>query len=250
MIKKTTLFGLAGVALIVFSCQKDNSQDNGSAVSATEQENWLTAKLDNNFASSQKQVTAYLFSTTELSALVETPNVENVQFILGYSDNTLQIKVIGVDKSGKELASVDSKILKDPSYADKLAKLQNGETSKTDKGSALLNEHLILSQEAFDGIVAWQEKLQTVTDLDKVTSYEGARFQHYSLEAAVVAEMLKGQNTENIGLFLGLNGIGKVTAFLVELDKNNAIKSKTSLTGKTMDNPEDVYDGIRPSPPY
>lgn len=250
MIKKTTLFGFAGAAFIMFSCQKDNSQDNGSAVSAIEQENWLTAKLDAGFASSQKQVTAYLFSTSELSKLVETPNVENVQFVLGYSENIVQFKAIGVDKTGKELVSVDSKILKDPSYDDKLAKLQNGETSKTDKGSALLNEHLILSQEAYDGIIAWQNKLKTVTDLNEVTSYEGARFQHYSLEAAVVAEMLKGQNTENIGLFLGLNGVGKVTTILVELDKNNAIKSKTSLTGKTMDNPDDVYDGARPSPPF
>ncbi|WP_431242777.1 hypothetical protein ACQ9BO_24020 [Flavobacterium sp. P21] len=248
--KKTILFGLVGAALIMFSCQKDNSQENSSAVSATEQENWLTAKLDADFASSQEQVTAYLFSSTELSALVETPNVENVQFVLGYSDNTLQIKVIGVDKSGKELGSLDSKILKDPSYAAKLAKLETGETSKTDKGSALLNEHLMLSQEAYDGIVAWQNKLKTVTDLNEITSYEGARFQHYSLEAAVVAEMLKGEDTPNIGLFLGLNGIGKVTGILIELDKNNAIKSKSSLTGKTMDNPEDVYDGIRPSPPY
>ncbi|MTH17351.1 hypothetical protein [Flavobacterium sp. LC2016-01] len=250
MVKKTTLFGLAGAAIIMFSCQKDNSQDNGSAVSAKEQENWLTANLDANFANSQKQVTAYLFSTDELSKLVETPNVENVQFVLGYSDNTVQIKVIGVDKAGKELASVDSKILKDPSYDAKLAKLENGLTSKTDKGSALLNEHLMLSQEAFDGIVAWQEKLKTVSGLNEVTSYEGARFQHYSLEAAVVVEMLKGKDTPNIGVFLGLNGIGKVTTILVELDKNNAIKSKLSLTGKTMDNPEDVYDGTRPSPPY
>ncbi|WP_431242778.1 hypothetical protein ACQ9BO_24025 [Flavobacterium sp. P21] len=132
----------------------------------------------------------------------------------------------------------------------KLAKLETGETSKTDKGSALLNEHLMLSQEAYDGIVAWQNKLKTVTDLNEVTSYEGARFQHYSLEVMVVAEMLKGDNTANIGLFLGLNGKGKVTTILVELDKNNAIKSKSSVTGKTMDNPEDVYDGSRPSPPY
>ncbi|WP_426484068.1 hypothetical protein [Flavobacterium sp. 2] len=250
MVKKTTLFGFAGAAIIMFSCQKDNSLDNGSAVLAKEQENWLTASLDANFANSQKQVTAYLFSTDELSKLVKTPNVENVQFILGYSENTLQFKAIGVDKSGKELVSVDSNILKDPSFDDKLAKLENGETSKTDKGSALLNEHLMLSKEAYDGIVAWQNKLKTVTDLNEVTSYEGARFQHYSLEAAVIAEMLKGHNTANIGLFLGLNEKGKVTTILIELDKNNAIKSKSSFTGKTMDNPEDVYDGTRPSPPF
>jgi len=250
MMKKTSLFTAGVLALFMFSCQKENSQENSSVVSATEQENWLTAKLDSDFANSQKQVTAYLFPTDELSKLVATPNVENVQFVLGYGDNVMQIKVIGVDKAGKELASVDSKILKDPSYGDQLSQLATTSTSKTDKGTALLNEHLLLSQDALDGIKAWQEKLNKVSDLNEVTSYEGARFQHYSLESSIVAEMLKSKNTANIGVFLGLNPKGKVTTILIGLDEKNSIGKKASLTGKTLSDPDDVYDGARPSPPY
>ncbi|WP_337967096.1 hypothetical protein [uncultured Flavobacterium sp.] len=244
--KKRSLLGVALAVLLMFSCQKENSQENSSLVSKTEQENWQTAKLDAKFAASQKQVTAYLFPTDAMSKLVETPNVEYVQFVLGYSDNTLQIKVIGVDKTGKEFASVDSKILNETSDIDKLSALK-ASSSKTSKGSALLNDHLISSDVALDGINAWQKKLNTVSDLDEVLSYEGQRFRYYTVEAAIVADMVKDKNSANIGLFLGLNPIGKVTTILIGLDKNNSIK-KTSFTGKTAS--AEVYDATRPCPPY
>ncbi len=247
IMKRTSLLGAALIALLMFSCQKENSQENSSAVSKVEQENWQTAKLDAKFAASQKQVTAYLFPTDAMSKLVETPNVEFVQFVLGYSDNTLQIKVIGVDKAGKELASVDSEILKDASDTDKLSALKTS-SSKTNKGTALLNEHLISADVALDGINTWQKKLSAVSDLDEILSYEGARFKHYSIESAIIVDMLKNKNTANIGVFLGLNPIGKVTTFLIGLDKNNSIK-KISSTSKVAD-AGDVYDGTRPSPPF
>jgi hypothetical protein len=249
MKNKTSLLSTLTVLLLMFSCQKENSTENESLVSTAEQQNWQTAKLDAKFADSQKQVTAYLFPTNEMSKLVETPNVVNVQFVLGYSDSTLQIKVIGVDNSGNELASVDSQILIEASYTDKLAAL-NVSKNKANKEIDLLNEHLLLPKEAFDGIKAWQEKLNTVSDLDEVLSYEGKRFKHYSLEAAIVADLLKNKNTANIGLFLGLNPIGKVTTILIGLDKNNSIRKGSFLTGKAEEEPEDVYDGARPSPPY
>ncbi len=245
--KRTSLLGVALIALLMFSCQKENSQENSSSVSKVEQENWQTAKLDAKFAASQKQVTAYLFPTDAMSKLLETPNVEYVQFVLGYSDNTLQIKVIGVDKTGKEFASVDSKILKDASDTDKLSALKTS-SGKTSKGTALLNEHLISPDVALDAINTWQKKLSAVSDLDEILSYEGARFKHYTLEAAIVADMLQNKNTTNIGLFLGLNPVGKVTTYLIGLDKNNSIK-KTSFAGKTA-GASDVYDGSRPCPPY
>ncbi|RKR11256.1 hypothetical protein C8C83_2964 [Flavobacterium sp. 90] len=245
--KRTSLFGAALIALLMFSCQKENSQENSSVVSKVEQENWQTAKLDAKFAASQKQVTAYLFPTDQMSKLVETPNVEFVQFVLGYSDNTLQIKVIGVDKTGIELASVDSEILKDASDTGKLAALKTS-IGKTSKGTALLNEHLISHDVALDGINTWQKKLSAVSDLDEILSYEGARFKHYSLESAIIADMLKNKKNVNIGLFLGLNPVGKVTTFLIGLDKNNAIKN-SSVTAKEAD-AGDVYDGARPSPPF
>lgn len=247
MKKKTSLLGAFTVLFLMFACQKESSTENESVVSTTEQQNWQTAKLDAKFAESQKQVTAYLFPVNDMSKVVETANVANVQFVLGYSDNTLQIKVIGVDNSGNELASVDSQILREPSYTDKLAVL-NVSKNKADKGVALLNEHLLMPKEAFEGIKAWQDKLNMVADLDEVLSYEGKRFKHYSLEAAIVADLLKNKSNTKIGLLLGLNPLGKVTTILVGLNEGNSIK-KTSLTAKDLE-PEDVYDGARPSPPF
>ncbi|SNR66402.1 hypothetical protein [Flavobacterium sp. ov086] len=244
--KRLSLCSAIAIALLMFSCQKENSQEDSSIVSKVEQENWQTAKLDAKFADSQKQVTAYLFPKEQMSKLVETPNVEFVQFVLGYSDNTLQIKVIGVDKAGKEFASVDANILKEPSDADKLSVLKES-NNKTSKGTALLNKHLISPDVALDGIKAWQGKLKTVTGLDEVLSYEGTRFKYYSLEAAIITDMLKNKNTANIGLFLGLNPVGKVTTILIGLDNNNSIK-KTSFAGKAAD--ATVYDATRPCPPY
>ena len=244
--KRLSLCSAIAIALLMFSCQKENSQEGSSMVSKVEQENWQTAKLDAKFADSQKQVTAYLFPKEQMSKLVETPNIEFVQFVLGYSDNTLQIKVIGVDKAGKEFASVDANILKEPSDADKLSVLKES-NNKTSKGTALLNKHLISPDVALDGIKAWQGKLKTVTGLDEVLSYEGTRFKYYSLEAAIITDMLKNKNTANIGLFLGLNPVGKVTTILIGLDNNNSIK-KTSFAGKAAD--ATVYDATRPCPPY
>jgi hypothetical protein len=245
--KKTSLFSAVMSIFLLFSCQNENSQGNSSIVSKTEQDNWQTAKLDAKFANSQKQVTAYLFASDEMSKLVQTPNVEYGQFVLGYSDNTLQIKVIGVNKSGKELASVDSKILKETSYKDELSTLKVS-NRKTSKNIPLLDKHLLLPSDAFNGIDKWKQKLNTVSDLDEITSYEGKRFIYYSLEAAIITDILQNKNTTNIGLFLGLNSIGKVTTILIGLDKNNSIKKETSLTGKEALS-EDVYDATRPCPP-
>ncbi|WP_291140679.1 hypothetical protein [Flavobacterium sp. UBA7680] len=234
----------AAVMFLMVSCQKDNSQEEVNAISKTEKENWLKADLNTEFASSQKQVTAYLFPTQELDKLVNTPNVEEVRFVLGYADNTIQIEVVGIDESGKKLGIVKSVVLKDISVQNNLVELKKLTVNTAKKRSLLLNEHILLPNYAFTWIDAWQEKLNTVSDLDEALSYEGTRFRYYSLEAAVVKEMTS-KKSANVGLFLGLNQKGKVTTILVNLDKNNGIK-KTSLTSKDT---EDVYDATRPCPP-
>ncbi len=228
------------------ACQKDNSQEEVNAINKTQKENWLTANLDTEFASSQKQVTAYLFPTEELDKLVSNTDVEEVRFVLGYADNTIQIEVTGVDKSGKKLGSVESTVLKDISVQNNLVELKKLTANTTKKRSLLLNEHILVPSYAFTWIDAWQEKLSSVSDLDEVLSYEGTRFRYYSLEADVVKEMTS-KKSANVGLFLGLNPKGKVTTILINLDKNNGIK-KASLTSKN--DVDDVYDGTRPVPPF
>jgi hypothetical protein len=247
--KKTILCAIAAMFSMI-SCQKDNSQEESGAVSAAQKENWLTADLDSKFANSQKQVSAYLFANDEMSKLVKTPNIKEVRFVLGYENNTIQVSIVGVDKAGKELGKINSTILKESNYAIKLSKLGKLSVSKTNKRTPLVTEHLLLPKDAYAGILGWQEKLNSVKDLDEVTSYDGLRFRHFSLESAIVEAMVDKANTANIGVFFGLNPKGKITTILIGLDKNNAIK-KTSATSKDDGEnvSDDVLDGARPSPP-
>jgi len=248
--KKTIVCAIAAIFSMI-SCQKDNSQEESGAISAVQKENWLKADLDSKFANSQKQVSAYLFANDEMSKLVKTPNVKEVRFVLGYENNTIQVSIVGVDKAGKELGKINSTILKESNYAAKLSKLGELSVSKTNKRTALVTEHLLLPKDAYKGILGWQEKLNSVKDLDEVTSYQGLRFRHFSLESSIVESMVDKANTANIGVFFGLNPKGKVTTILIGLDKNNAIK-KTSATSKDDGEnvSDDVLDGTRPSPPY
>ncbi|WP_281232167.1 hypothetical protein [Flavobacterium gelatinilyticum] len=247
--KNTILCAAMAAMLFAVSCQKDNSQEDNSAISKAQKQDWLTADLNSEFADSQKKVTAYLLPVEDVAKLINTPDVLNVRFVLGYENNTIQIDVVGVDKEGNELGTVKSKILKEADYGTELAKLNQLSVSKTKKRTALQNEHLLSPQAAFAGIEAWQQKLNTVSDLNEITSYNGDRFVHFTLEAEVLQAMIN-KSSANIGVFLGLNPKGKVTTILVGLDKNNAVK-KASLTSKEeLGDDDDVYDGVRPSPPY
>jgi hypothetical protein len=237
--KKIKVYAIFTMIVFILSCQKENTQDEISSITISEKESWLTANLDAKFASSQKQVTAYLFSTNEMATLVKKPNIEEVHFVLGYNNNTILIEVIGVDKSGNELGTVKSTILKQFN----LNKLEEISVSNTNKKTPLLTKHLLLPKEASFWINTWQKKLNTVSDLNEITSYQGSRFRYFSLESEIIEEMVSKGNT-NIGVFLGINPKGKVTTILIGLDQNNAIK--TSLTSKEAD---DVYDGTRPCPP-
>lgn len=228
----------------ILSCQKENSQDDVSEVLVSQNENWLSANLDAKFASSQKQVGAYLLPVNEMKLLIEQPNIAEVHFVLGFIDNTIQIEVVGVDGSGAELGTVKSEILKESNFRTELMNLNKLSLIVANKRTSLLNSHLVSPGDAFTWIKEWQKKLNDPSDLEEVISYQGSRFRYFSLEAEVVKAMLYKDNV-NIGVFLGLYPKGKVTTILIGLDENNNIK-KTSITSKEA---EDIYDGTRPCPP-
>ncbi|WP_163398859.1 hypothetical protein [Flavobacterium fluviatile] len=243
---------------LMLSCQKETNQEEDNAVINAQKTEWLSANLDAKFAGSQKLVTAYLLSVKEMRPLLEAPEITQVRFVLGYADNTVQITLQGVDKSGNELGSVKSTILKNPDYLSELSAIKELSASKTSKKTVLLNSHLWSPADAFKGIEQWQQKLNTVDGVEEAISFEGKRFRHFTLEAEIIREMLS-KDIANIGVFLGLNQQEKVTTILIGLDKNNKIKknvltAKQTGTGEGGDEEEveevDVYDGTRPSPPF
>lgn len=241
--KKIKKIGFYVLIVLALSCQRENNQEDPPA-SVLENKDWLSAKLDAKFASSQKEVVAYLFPVSEMKLLMERPNITQVHFKLGFVDNIIQMQIAGVDESDHELGIVKSSILKESIFRNELANLKALSVSATKKRTELLNSHLLSSGDAFIWISEWQKKLNNISELDEVTSYEGNRFRYFSLEAEVVKAMLHNGNS-SIGVFLGINPKGKVTTILIGLDKNNHVK-KTSVTSEET---EDIYDGTRPCPP-
>jgi len=242
--KKIKKIGFYVLIAFVFSCQKENNQEDVVPESVLQNENWLSAKLDTKFASSQKEVVAYLFPISEMKLLMERANITQVHFKLGFVDNIIQMQIAGVDESDHELGIVKSSILKESIFRNELANLKALSVSTTKKRTELLNSHLLSPGDAFIWINEWQKKLNNISELDEVTSYKGNRFRYFSLEAEVVKAMLH-KDKSNIGIFLGINPKGKVTTILIGLDKNNHVK-KTSVTSEET---EDIYDGTRPCPP-
>lgn len=242
--KKITLWACSTMAFFMFSCQKDNVQEDGTPVASSKKEAWLEANLNTDFAASQKQVTAYLFSSDELATLVSASDLHHLRFVLGYKNGIIQIDAVGVSSEGKETGRLISKALIVSSFTDQLAVL-NQFVPNTNKKNVVLNKHLLSSKAAYDGIEAWQNKLSKVESLDEITSYDGLRIQSYKVETVVIKDMIAKSGTANIGLFLGLNNERKMTTVFVALDKDNAIK-KSSPTSKTS---EEIYDFTEPSPP-
>ncbi|PXY38686.1 hypothetical protein DMB65_21645 [Flavobacterium cheongpyeongense] len=242
--KKIRIFGVCVVMFSILTCQKEDNQREVVPLLVSQNENWLSANLDAKFASSQKQVAAYLFSTDEMKLLIQKPNIAEVHFVMGFNDDKIQIQVSGVDESGTELGTVKSAILKESNFRTELTNLNQLSVNTTNKRTPLLNSHLLSPDNAFKWIKEWQGKLKVVSDLEKITSHEGSRFRYFSLEPEVIKAMLY-KDYVNIGLFLGLNPKGKVTAILIGLDQNNAVK-KIAINPKEAN---DIYDGTRPCPP-
>ncbi|WP_417939922.1 hypothetical protein [Flavobacterium sp. RS13.1] len=242
--KKIKIFGFYILIAIGLSCQNENNQEDVASTSVLQNEDWLSSKLDNNFASSQKQVAGYLFSISEMKSLLEKSDITEVHFKLGFIDNTIQMQVAGISESGVELGIVKSAILKESIFRDQLTNLSALSVSSTAKRTKLLNSHLLTPVDAFLWISEWQKKLSNISQLDEATSYKGNRFRYFSLEAEVVKAMLY-QGNVNLGAFFGINPKGKATIILIGLDKSNHLK-KTSFKSEETG---DIYDGTRPCPP-
>lgn len=242
--KKIKKIGFYVLIVFALSCQRENNQEDTASASVLQNEDWLSAKLDAKFASSQKEVAGYLFPISEMKPLLEKSNITEVHFKLGFVDNKIQMQVSGVDESGVELGIVKSAILKESIFRNELANLKALSVSATKKRTELLNSHLLSPVDASLWINEWQKKLSNISELDEVTSYEGNRFRYFSLEAEVVKAMLY-QGNVNLGAFFGINAKGKATIILIGLDKSSHLK-KASVTSEET---EDIYDGTRPCPP-
>ncbi|TAF71972.1 MAG: hypothetical protein EAZ58_03070 [Flavobacterium sp.] len=247
MKKSFVNFLFVTIILVGFSCQKETQLESDLSTKSPE-ENWLGVNLNSKFADSQKEVAAYLFSTNEVLKVVNTPNVKKVHFVLGYDERTITIKMLGTTYKGSELVAINSEILKDATYLQKLEQFKTTSFNKNAAKTDLLRAHLYSPQVAYNGINEWNKRLNTVTGIEEVTSYNGKRIQRFIIEVEIINEIVRKGDVANLGLFLGLNSDGKVTTYFMGMDLNNAVKQQLTSKGESVTS--DIYDGGRPCPPF
>lgn len=235
------------VILVGSSCQKEAQLESDLSTKSPE-ENWLGINLNSKFADSQKEVAAYLFSTNEVLKVVNTPNVKKVHFVLGYDEKTITIKMLGTTDKGSELIAINSEILKDATYLQKLEKFKTASFNKNAAKTDLLRAHLYSPQVAYSGINEWNKRLNTVTGIEEVTSYNGKRIQRFIIEVEIINEIVRKGDVANLGLFLGLSSEGKITTYFMGMELNNTIKQQLTSKGESVTT--DIYDGVRTCPPY
>jgi hypothetical protein len=234
-------------AIFFAACQKDTQQEEVNLSSVAQRAEWLNSDLDSRFSQSQQLTTCYLFKPEDLSELVSTLNLYEVRFVLGYANDAIRINAVGVDALGNELKIVSSSVLFDGSFTQKLEQL-NSLPDKENIGDGVVSQHLLLPKKAFHYIQDWHQKLVQGVELDEVTSYNGLRIHHFSLEKEVVLDMAIMNRAAKIALFLGLNDKGKMTTVFMGLDSQNNLilpspeARDEDLTGK-------IYDFTRPCPP-
>lgn len=245
--KKAVLYFSIISTIFLAGCQKETQQEEVNLSSVAPRSQWLNSNLDSRFSESQQLTTCYLFKPEDLSELISAENLYEVRFVLGYANKAIQINAVGVDALGNELKSVSSNVFFDETFVQKLMQLKFSPDNKnTDNG--VVYEHLLSPKKAFDYIEDWNKKLILGSELDEVTSYNGLRIHHFSLDKEVVLDMVMMNRAANIALFLGLNDKGKMTTVFMGLDgENNLIlpspgAREDDLSGK-------IYDFTRPCPP-
>jgi hypothetical protein len=242
--KKTVFYVSVLMTIFLGSCQKETSTEEANASAKSQRANWLSADLNDSFASSQQKVTAYLFEKKALSELINAKGVDYVRFVLGFDATIIQITAVGIDADGNELASVSPKVLFETQYDQQLAKLKETKTQAI-TAKTVVSKHILAPKMAYSGIKGWQEKLVNGKELNEATSYNGERINYYNLEKEVVQAMIDNTNTTSVGLFLGLNGEDKLTTVFIGLNKENKIRSSSPTAKDAVD---EVYDFTMPCP--
>ncbi|MFC7773800.1 hypothetical protein [Flavobacterium sp. GCM10027622] len=245
---KRKLLGSFLIFLALESCQKEDLKIENSSESnfVAFQKKWKEAELNSNALKIQGNSTCYLFSKETINGLLLNTHVVNFRFVLGLTNEKLDIKVQGVDLEGVNRGVVNSIISNDRSVASVL-KVLHTSTLKSSSNRSIVGQHLLEPKVAFDYINKWNTKLKNATGVEDVVSYDMERIRHFSIEKEVITEIAKSNGFKYLGVFFGINPEGKLTTVLVGLDENKNIILPSSLS-RDASELGGVYDFTKPCP--
>ena len=236
------------IFLTLVSCQKEDLKIENSNKSSffDFQKKWEEAELNPNVLKKQGNSTCYLFSKETINGLLLNRDVVNFRFLLGLTNDKLDIKVQGVDVEGVNKGVVNSIISKDKSNASFLKVLHTSALKSSDNKS-IVGQHLLEPKVAFEYINKWNTKLKNATEVDDIVSYNMERIRHFSIEKEVITEIAKSKRFKYLGVLLGINPEEKLTTVLIGLDENESIIESSSLS-RDANEFLSVYDFTKPCP--
>ena len=230
--------------LTIVSCEKPSK----TAVEdyAVLRADWINAKLDGEFAKSQQKVSAYLFKPEHLQDIANNSNATSIRLVMSYQESQILFNAVAVDKNGKELKSCASEMLKDDSFGNKLLILKNSQSTIT-SANKLLSDHILNANTSYEYIQKWKKELKIANNLNELTSYDGNRIHHFSIDLMVIKDLLNIQQISKMGLTIGINPENKITTVLYALDGNNSVIIPTAV-GNFETSGGVIYDFTRPCP--
>ncbi len=239
---------VVGVGLLFLgACQQDETAKETTEQSVTENtyaKNWQEADLSTVFTG--KEI-SYNISPQQLQEVVADKKVTQVRFIPGVVNNEVLVTVVGVDKAGAIVTQITKKPTTGISIATELQKVQDITFNKTAIDDKLVAYHTLQPEEALQFVTSWNTVVRSKSNIDEVTSYNGERIRHYSMDAEMVAHMA-GLPVQYINLSWGLNKESKLTTVFVTVTGNSVkLLNKGDEGGDGQEG--GVYDFSHPCPP-
>lgn len=236
------------ILLVVVSCQEDEikGKNTNELGVLNFQKNWERSNLNSNDLNKKEKATCYLFSGERIINLLNNPKTDKFRFVVGLTNCNLDLKTQGIDTWGGNVGMINSMFSSEKVFYDALNKLASS-NQEFSASNSIAAEHLLESATALEFIKDWNRKVSGNEDMTAVVSYNNQRIRHFSIEKEVISEISQFNRFKYLGIFLGINGEGKMTTVLVGFDENKKIILPSS-SGRGQINSGGVYDFTRPCP--
>ncbi|KAA1246908.1 hypothetical protein [Aquimarina sp. RZ0] len=182
----TRILLIVGILLVV-SCQQDETTTQTGQQSTEDifARNWLEADLSAIFTGEEMN---YPIANQQLKKILNHKEVYQVRFVPGILDNQLHVKVVSVDAAGavlaEELVTQDINVM----IGKQLETLKNTVFDKASVAKPVVAKHILQFDKAATYLNSWKQK--STHNINEITSYDGMRIRHFSIEPQVIQYMI------------------------------------------------------------
>jgi hypothetical protein len=218
------------ITSFLVSCNNNDATQNVSSGSEIQkfQNAWLNADLEDVFTTNTNTPKAFLFSKTDLLELLNTANFNDLKFVLGLTENKLDIKLSVL--SGTQVKTLNSEIYSNEILETQLNNLNSNDFTYVSDNSGI-NNYFINNSIAYNQYKNFAA-INNISVFENTVSYNGERIKHFSIERQVIEELINNLNFNKLAVVFTQNNEGKLSPIIVGLDVNNQFISSLTSNGR------------------